>query len=111
MLMESLEPKDPLNELPRSVRVRLCLNQWMVWATLFVLPLSLLMFFGIYFTMTGLHGVHVLVGIGVLTWIYLRAKRGEFTPDNYVAVENAALYWHIVDLVWIFLFPLLYLVK
>jgi cytochrome c oxidase subunit 3 len=69
------------------------------------------MFFGIYFTMTGLHGLHVLVGIGVLTWILLRARRGEFSPENYVAVENAALYWHIVDLVWIFLFPLLYLVK
>ena len=69
------------------------------------------MFFGIYFTMTGLHGLHVVVGIGVLTWILIRARRREFTPDNYVAVENVGLYWHIVDLVWIFLFPLLYLVK
>ena len=69
------------------------------------------MFFGIYFTMTGLHGLHVVIGIGVLTWILIRARRREFTPDNYVAVENVGLYWHIVDLVWIFLFPLLYLVK
>jgi len=56
MLMESLEPKDPLNELPRSVRVRLFLNQWMVWATLFVLPLSLIMFFGIYFILRNIGG-------------------------------------------------------
>lgn len=69
------------------------------------------MFFGIYFTMTGLHGIHVLVGMGVILWVYFRARGGEFSPDNYVAVENVGLYWHLVDLVWIFLFPLLYLVK
>jgi cytochrome c oxidase subunit III len=68
-------------------------------------------FFGLYFVMTGLHGVHVLVGIGVLTWVLLRARRGDFGPDYYSPVENVGLYWHIVDLVWIFLFPLLYLVK
>ena len=68
-------------------------------------------FFAVYFTMTGLHGLHVLVGIGILTWIYFRAERGDFSSDNYSAVENSGLYWHIVDLIWIFLFPLLYLVK
>ena len=77
----------------------------------YMLPKYSRVFFGIYFTMTGLHGVHVLVGIGVLSWIYIRARRREFSSENYVAVENAGLYWHIVDLVWIFLFPLLYLVK
>ena len=77
----------------------------------YVLPKYSRVFYGIYFTMTGLHGVHVLVGIGVLSWIYVRARRREFSSRNYVAVENAGLYWHIVDLVWIFLFPLLYLVK
>jgi cytochrome c oxidase subunit 3 len=77
----------------------------------YALPDYAAMFFGIYFTMTGRHGVHVVVGIGVLTWIYLRAARGEFHAKNYVAVECAGLYWHLVDLVWIFLFPLLYLVK
>ncbi len=75
------------------------------------LPKYTRVFFGVYFTMTGLHGVHVVVGIGVLTWILIRARRGEFSSQNYVAVENVGLYWHIVDLVWIFLFPLLYLVK
>lgn len=75
------------------------------------LPKYAKVFYGLYFTMTGLHGVHVIVGIGVLSWILIRARRREFSSENYVAVENAGLYWHIVDLVWIFLFPLLYLVK
>jgi cytochrome c oxidase subunit 3 len=68
-------------------------------------------FFGLYFCMTGLHGIHVLVGIGVLAWILVRAKKGHFGPQYFTPVENVGLYWHIVDLVWIFLFPLLYLVK
>jgi cytochrome c oxidase subunit 3 len=68
-------------------------------------------FFTLYFCMTGLHGIHVVAGIGVLTWILLRAQRGDFNRGYYVPVENVGLYWHLVDLVWIFLFPLLYLVK
>lgn len=68
-------------------------------------------FFGIYFCMTGLHGIHVLVGIGVIGWVLLRARKGHFGPAYYTPVENVGLYWHIVDLVWIFLFPLLYLVR
>jgi cytochrome c oxidase subunit 3 len=69
------------------------------------------LFFGLYFIMTGLHGTHVAVGIGVLTWILIRARKGHFGPKYYTPVENVGLYWHIVDLIWIFLFPLLYLVK
>lgn len=68
-------------------------------------------FFGLYFVMTGLHGVHVLVGMGVILWILLRAGKGHFGPHFYSPVENVGLYWHLVDLVWIFLFPLLYLVR
>lgn len=68
------------------------------------------LFFSLYFMMTGLHGLHVLVGIGILGWIWLRARRGEFGPDYYTPVELTGLYWHFVDLVWIYLFPLLYLV-
>jgi cytochrome c oxidase subunit III len=87
-------------------------GQWFAAAEHHIaLPKYSRVFYGIYFTMTGLHGVHVLVGIGVLSWIYIRARRREFSSRNYVAVENAGIYWHIVDLVWIFLFPLLYLVK
>ena len=68
------------------------------------------MFFSIYFAMTGLHGIHVLVGIFVFCWLLFRAVRGDFTPDYFGPIDYAALYWHIVDLIWIFLFPLLYLI-
>jgi cytochrome c oxidase subunit 3 len=68
------------------------------------------MFFTIYFAMTGLHGIHVLFGIGVFTWLLIRAVKGHFTPDYFGPIDYAALYWHIVDLIWIFLFPLLYLI-
>ncbi|MCB9475355.1 MAG: cytochrome c oxidase subunit 3 family protein [Deltaproteobacteria bacterium] len=69
------------------------------------------LFFGIYFVMTGLHGLHVIAGIGVLIWILMRSKRGDFSAEYFTPVENVGLYWHLVDLIWIFLFPLLYLVK
>lgn len=68
------------------------------------------MFFSIYFAMTGLHGIHVLVGVGIFIWLLIRSIRGDFTPDYFGPVDYAALYWHIVDLIWIFLFPLLYLI-
>ena len=68
------------------------------------------MFFTIYFAMTGLHGVHVLLGIFVFIWLLIRAIKGQFTPEYFGPIDYAALYWHIVDLIWIFLFPLLYLI-
>ncbi len=68
------------------------------------------MFFTIYFAMTGLHGIHVLFGIAVFTWLLIRAIKGHFTPEYFGPIDYAALYWHIVDLIWIFLFPLLYLI-
>ncbi|MEO8842511.1 MAG: cytochrome c oxidase subunit 3 [Kofleriaceae bacterium] len=68
------------------------------------------MFLTIYFLMTGLHGLHVFVGILVFIWLLVRAVKGHFTPDYFGPVDFAALYWHIVDLIWIFLFPLLYLI-
>ncbi len=68
------------------------------------------MFFSIYFAMTGLHGIHVIAGIIVFLWLLIRALKGHFTPDYFGPVDYAALYWHIVDLIWIFLFPLLYLI-
>lgn len=67
-------------------------------------------FFGIYFCMTGLHGIHVLIGMGVLTWVLIRNVRGDFDHGYYLPVDLAALYWHLVDLIWIYLFPLLYLI-
>jgi cytochrome c oxidase subunit 3 len=60
--------------------------------------------------MTGVHGLHVAVGIGVLFWIWRRNERGEFGKEFFTPVDLAALYWHLVDLIWIYLFPLLYLI-
>ena len=67
-------------------------------------------FFGIYFMMTGLHGIHVVIGMIVLTWVLVRVMRGELGQHYYLPLELGGLYWHLVDLIWIFLFPLLYLV-
>jgi cytochrome c oxidase subunit III len=67
-------------------------------------------FFAVYFMMTGIHGLHVVIGMGLIFWIYLRTQRGEFSSRYYAPVENVGLYWHLVDLIWIYLFPLLYLV-
>ena len=73
-------------------------------------PLNTQIFFSIYFLMTGLHGLHVLVGMGLIGWVLWRTRRGEFGPEYYSPVDFVGLYWHVVDLVWIFLFPLLYLI-
>ncbi|WP_428262868.1 cytochrome c oxidase subunit 3 family protein [Haliangium sp.] len=73
-------------------------------------PANTNMFFTIYFAMTGLHGIHVLAGIFVFLWLFIRAIKGHFTPEYYGPIDFAALYWHLVDLIWIFLFPLFYLI-
>ncbi|HEX6851918.1 MAG TPA: cytochrome c oxidase subunit 3 family protein [Candidatus Polarisedimenticolaceae bacterium] len=67
-------------------------------------------FFGIYFLMTGLHGIHVVVGIGLISWILKKAAAGAYGPQYFTPVDFVGLYWHLVDLIWIFLFPLLYLI-
>ncbi len=69
------------------------------------------MFFSFYFMMTGLHGIHVLLGMAVIAWLLRRAIRGDFSAAYYGPVEITGLYWHLVDLIWIYLFPLLYLVS
>jgi cytochrome c oxidase subunit 3 len=68
-------------------------------------------FFGVYFVMTGLHGIHVIAGMLVIGWLMMRSLRRSRPPVSFSFVENVGLYWHLVDLIWIFLFPLLYLVK
>jgi cytochrome c oxidase subunit III len=68
------------------------------------------LFFSLYFMMTGLHGAHVLLGMTVLTYVIVLSRRGRLSADYYTPVEMSGLYWHFVDLVWIYLFPLLYLV-
>lgn len=67
-------------------------------------------FFGIYFFMTGLHGFHVLIGIGIWVWMLMKAVKGQFGPTYFGPIDFTALYWHLVDLIWIYLFPLLYLI-
>jgi cytochrome c oxidase subunit 3 len=67
------------------------------------------LFFSIYFMMTGIHAAHMIVGIGLMLVILAMAIRGRFSPSYYTPVEVSGLYWHFVDIVWIFLFPLLYL--
>jgi cytochrome c oxidase subunit 3 len=74
-------------------------------------PSNVQIFFGIYFLMTGLHGIHVLGGMGAITWLLVLAIEGRFTPDYFTPVDFVGLYWHLVDLIWIFLFPLLYLIS
>lgn len=67
-------------------------------------------FFSLYYLTTGLHGLHVLIGGTLLTWVILKVKRGAVNSGDYVLLENSALYWHLVDLIWIFIFPLYYLI-
>jgi cytochrome c oxidase subunit 3 len=67
-------------------------------------------FFSLYYMTTGIHGLHVLIGAALLGWIATRVKAGAVNAGDYVLLENGALYWHLVDLIWIFIFPLYYLV-
>jgi cytochrome c oxidase subunit III len=67
-------------------------------------------FLGLYFCMTGLHALHVVIGMTLLAWVLRKSRKNRFSHDYYTPVEIAALYWHLVDLIWIYLFPLLYLV-
>jgi cytochrome c oxidase subunit 3 len=68
------------------------------------------MYFVFYFAMTGLHAIHMIIGMGLLLWLVVRARKGTFTGGYFAPVEVVGLYWHFVDIVWIFLFPLLYLI-
>ena len=69
------------------------------------------LFFSLYFMMTGLHAFHVIIGMGLMIWLYKRTANKEFNPEYYTPIELFGFYWHFVDLVWIYLFPLLYLVS
>ena len=68
------------------------------------------LFFSLYFGMTGLHALHMIIGAGLLLWLVFQSTKGRFTPQYNTPVENVGLYWHFVDIVWIYLFPLLYLI-
>jgi cytochrome c oxidase subunit 3 len=68
-------------------------------------------FFFLYFAMTGMHALHMLIGLALLVWLTFRARRGEFSTGYVAPIENFGLYWHFVDIIWLFLFPLLYLIN
>lgn len=68
-------------------------------------------FFSLYYLMTGLHGIHVIIGIGLISWLVWRALKGDYGSHYYTPVEITGLYWHLVDIIWIFLFPLFYLIE
>ena len=67
-------------------------------------------FFGLYYVITGLHGIHIVIGMTVLAVAMAYVQAGKITPTRFALLENAGLYWHLVDLIWIFIFPLFYLV-
>jgi cytochrome c oxidase subunit 3 len=68
------------------------------------------LFFGLYFFMTGLHALHIIIGMVLLSVVLVRVQKNRITFDNFQLLENGGLYWHLVDLIWIFLFPLFYLI-
>jgi cytochrome c oxidase subunit 3 len=68
------------------------------------------LYFSLYFAMTGLHAVHMIIGVGIFVVLLVMAWKGRFGPEYYTPVEIGGLYWHFVDIVWIYLFPLLYLI-
>ncbi len=68
------------------------------------------LYFSVYYMMTGLHGSHVIVGMGLILWCWFRARKNEFNSGYFTPVECVGLFWHLVDLIWIYLFPLLYLI-
>ncbi len=74
-------------------------------------PHNVQIFFGIYFLMTGLHSIHVIIGIILMGWLLFRSIRGDFGPSYSTPVDFVGMYWGIVDIVWMFLFPLLYLIR
>jgi cytochrome c oxidase subunit 3 len=74
-------------------------------------PHQVSIFFSLYFAMTGMHALHMIIGACLLTWLLIANARGRFSPEYNSPVEMVGLYWHFVDLVWIYLFPLLYLIS
>lgn len=74
------------------------------------LPNGEIIFYGLYFSMTGLHALHVIIGVAILLFILVFLIRDKITQQEYIKLENSGLYWHLVDLIWIFLYPLFYLI-
>ncbi len=73
-------------------------------------PAHAQIYFSLYFAMTGLHALHMIIGVGLFTYLLYHAAKGRYGPEYYTPIEMGGLYWHFVDVVWIYLFPLLYLI-
>jgi len=73
-------------------------------------PFGQILFFGMYFTMTGLHGFHIIIGIGLMIWLLKRINAGKVSPEHHILHFNIALYWDIVHLIWVFVFPYFYMI-
>jgi cytochrome c oxidase subunit 3 len=69
------------------------------------------LFFTLYYAMTGLHALHVIVGLGLVLWVFIRTLRGGVVPERHLALVLVALYWHFVDAIWVFLWPMFYLMR
>ncbi len=78
--------------------------------TLLAKPAGEIVYFGLYYVMTGLHGLHVIIGVVLIAVMMRFTSKGIISSDSYVKLESAGLYWHLVDIIWIFLFPLFYLI-
>ncbi len=78
--------------------------------TLLSKPSGEIVFFGLYYVMTGLHGLHVIIGVILIAFMMRFTSKGIINNESYVKLESAGLYWHLVDIIWIFLFPLFYLI-
>jgi len=74
------------------------------------MPFGKILFFGMYFTMTGLHGFHIIIGIGLMIWLLKRINSGKVSPEHHILHWNIALYWDIVHLIWVFVFPYYYMI-
>ncbi|HUO77148.1 MAG TPA: cytochrome c oxidase subunit 3 family protein [Thermodesulfovibrionales bacterium] len=97
-------------------------NKYLEWSThihhgiypdspaLLAMERGQIIFFSLYYVMTGIHGLHVLIGAGVIAGTLVFTTQGKLGPDNFVMLENTGLYWHFVDIIWIYLFPLFYLI-
>jgi len=70
-----------------------------------------ILYFGLYYVMTGIHGLHVLIGIGIIFCVLILTSLDKITAADYIKLENTGLFWHLVDIIWIYLFPLFYLIK
>ena len=73
-------------------------------------PQHIQLYFSLYFAMTGMHALHMIIGLGIFLYLTYYSWKGRYTPEYYTPLENGGLYWHFVDIVWIYLFPLLYLI-